>query len=787
MSGRSPLRGAQVKFRKPGSILDCDEVKNEVTKARDFDLQGVKLGQYSILTTSENDTLLQAEIIRINQDHRLHKLFEVELLTWEAIEEILRDNPGLWDKIVGASLNALVAPMNSQLSTIGHGMTALLTHFGVSKPTEVEDDIDIQLNRIKEYLDNHDYRVALSLLRTLHNGRWGSMAAQQRFLTITYLARGEYDDGNWEEAGRLFVEAETHLPGEERAKTNRALGLELLGERQQAETIAREVLQENPTAVRPWSIICRTAADTVTAESLEQEMPTVARIDDEVLVALAMREARSGRWEDAETFASKAAREDVAWSVPWLLLAQAKLQILCVAAYKPAEGPLSADIIGSIQEVIRVFDKAISLAECAHNVWCIIQSLIERSRAKAILGDEKGAESDLQAAFADAPNDSTAIFHLGQFLLTRNRLGEAIPLLRKAFAIDPSSDCRFILALAIRQQNEDENRSEWIPLAIEAALDRDCTYRIKAIGIALEGLFTEKRNDEAAAFLEKLEAAQLPSALILACKAWLTNANLDHTRAVQLAKEAVAAIDGAVAVQCLRFIAEVLLELSEYQLALPVWEKVAGTTHEIPDAWQLVDVAKRVNRDDLIRRTADEWRKSGIRDNRLIEEELAVLEKYEPLRAIERLEEEIALRPNDAHLRLRLSTVGVRLNRPDLVCRNVEQFPAPSKITPHNGAIVISILARIVKFESALRYAYELLHHHPRNPQIQQVFAWLLLNHDDEEAEQILQPPQTADIGVAIKIIDGADNQPRWIVIEDETQGHHFDDEIAPSHPLAVH
>ena len=85
-------------------------------------------------------------------------------------------------------------------------------------------------------------------------------------------------------------------------------------------------------------------------------------------------------------------------------------------------------------------------------------------------------------------------------------------------------------------------------------------------------------------------------------------------------------------------------------------------------------------------------RTHGVEDPELLETEMFILERYAPNEALERLREEVLKRPDDRLLQLRLSMLGLRLNRADVIVSAVEKLPAPTEVSPRDAILAVNIL-----------------------------------------------------------------------------------------------
>ncbi|MCA9067983.1 MAG: hypothetical protein KDA84_03635, partial [Planctomycetaceae bacterium] len=162
------------------------------------------------------------------------------------------------------------------------------------------------------------------------------------------------------------------------------------------------------------------------------------------------------------------------------------------------------------------------------------------------------------------------------------------------------------------------------------------------------------------------------------------------------------------------------------------------------------------------------------------------LEHYKPHEAVELVQQELEHRPDDSYLLLRLSLLGLRLNKSELICQDLNRLPSYTKIGPQNGARVVQLLVNSQQLEEAVKYSYRLLRHHPRNPEIRELFAMLMLGNDEAMPKVLKGEPASAGPSVAINYLEDGEGTPKWIVIEDESIGLGFDDEIPTNHPLVA-
>jgi tetratricopeptide (TPR) repeat protein len=408
-------------------------------------------------------------------------------------------------------------------------------------------------------------------------------------------------------------------------------------------------MQEYPDTGKPWAVICRTEPNEVTVHRLKEEIPVVVQSDDEILVALATRSLWHEDWETAVCLSEVAARQKPDWAAPALILGQAKLQQAIQNAYQPAIGPpVIAD--GVLDEPLRLLDEAVAIAERTGNSYLLIQALIERARAKKFAGDEEGASRDIERAYQDRPSDPITVARYGQWLFTHDQTDAAVPLLRKAVALGAGPDADFLLAVALRTKEGTESAAEWLGLAEQAAKNPACSSRTHALELTLDAYIDNRQFDQAEVLVNELSGKGLSQCAVEAGHSRIAFARGEKESATRHAALALAASKDNVSQSDRRFLADTLVKIGEYESSLTEWQAVTSASRQITDAWALVDVAKRMDRPNVILDVAREWRRVGVRDRRLIDEEMALLEKYQPHEAVRVIQEELNDRPDDPYL-----------------------------------------------------------------------------------------------------------------------------------------
>ena len=152
--GASPCSSVQAQ-RIRGALTRA-EISGDVEKAKGFQ---PPIGLYYVLTTSKRSTELQKVVLDLNKAHQRQGLFRIILLTWDMIEEILREHPGLCDQALDPPLMRALEPVMAMLTVIGQRQETLL-------PQQIDDEFDKKLEFARKLIDEHNWQAQRSVCVT---------------------------------------------------------------------------------------------------------------------------------------------------------------------------------------------------------------------------------------------------------------------------------------------------------------------------------------------------------------------------------------------------------------------------------------------------------------------------------------------------------------------------------------------------------------------------------------------------------------------------------------------
>lgn len=138
-SGERPVIGAQCKLRGPSKSLRRAEVRDEVRKARSFT---PSLDLYLIMTSAKRTAATYQAVATLNRDHTAQGLFQIQLMTWERIEQLLQQYPhvanSFYKTLAGESVSRLeddLAAMREWMSTIGKALLTTPQSSAITAPS----------------------------------------------------------------------------------------------------------------------------------------------------------------------------------------------------------------------------------------------------------------------------------------------------------------------------------------------------------------------------------------------------------------------------------------------------------------------------------------------------------------------------------------------------------------------------------------------------------------------------------------------------------------------------
>ena len=775
LSGQDPLRAAQCKLHEEGKVTTPAEVKGEIEKAKEFK---PPLGRYVIMTTGKVGKEVHDVLVKINRKHIEKKLFIVEVFDWGRIEELLDEYTDVRDGYEGGLSVAAAGRIESKLDKALEGE--------LSAPGRGDDNQDrfhAEIDEARDYLKKHDYQIAKLLLQRIKDRSWDQLNARHKFRVLTNLASVEASADNLKRAAELYLEAKTHQPDDEMARTNEALGYLMLGQRERAFELAGELREEFPRSERVLGIFIRSAPDSTSLEALEESVPQDLLEKDEVAASLTQRAQDSGEMQKAERFVRAATAANSRASGIWLLLGNIIFQS---ETSKSSEryGPeaLFCDT-ARLREAEDAFGEALRLAKEERSTSGTVEALLNRRLTRIVLQKEAEAREDLEEAQQVAPQDPMVIEAYGTSLGFGGRSDEAINTLRRLLPDALSHHGQMNLGLLLLERGGlGDSRSAGDVLARvakrEERLPED--FREYCLEMGLQAFAKEEQFDACRELLEKVPGetvSQVGLKTLTAKLHWLEGKQDEASKGVE---DALALTQDTTTAFDIRRLALLLSALGRFQDALPLWQRIAVPDVLSFDTKHLLDCAGQLNRHGIMLETFRELRGAGVTDRTLLNNELSLLEMYDTDRAIQILDEEISRRPEDKALKFRRSWLGLGLDRADLLDRDPSNVPAADEVEPRRAVEAVHVLKAIGQEQYAVQYAYTVIRHNFQEPDAHGAFTLALGPFGNEPQ---LENPDSVETDAAVCYVEQGDSTPHWIIVEarPDPDSHLPEDELSPN------
>lgn len=777
LGGSMPLRAAQCKLHQHGKTLTATEIEEEVNKAKGFE---EPIGVYAILTTARVSTEAQNTIRKLNRKHKEQGLFHIEPYFWDQINVLLNEYPQVadefYDTVHGHQLVAVIKEVTS-------------TRIAVEALTESKggEGFDSEIDLAKQHIERHETQMARLILQRLRSRHWDKLDARQKFRVLSNIGAAYLMEGDLKNAAELFWEAKPYQPDDEKASANEALGYEVTGSKEKAFELADQYRNRFPTSTRLVALWVRNAPAHTKMETLEAQVPEHLTNDAEVAAAFAIRASNENDFAKAEKYARKAVASKVDWAFARMLLGKVIIRSSANESFDVhGEAEISSEE-PRIREAERLCTEAIALAQQERANEILAEAHNARSLIRKQLGDQDGASSDAAEAYRRLPNDPLILREYALVLSGENRTNEAVDILRKVVALHDDHASRYLLAMTLRQRNKPGDWDEAIEILAKIAKSPETLpsgFREHIADTCVDLLCRLQRWKEAESLVEDIPFGRLSHILSATLKGIISWKQQDQEKTFKSAEQALSGLAPDTPPNERRMLARLLTACGRHSEALELWKSLTELTRFDDDAFNFLESARRLGRGDLILDGCRRLREAGVESEQVVDLELAVLEKYDVERAIVLLQGYLACHPQAKFMRLRLSLIGMRLNRNELVATDPALLPSLEEVSPEAGCAVVQVLKMGGRPDEATEFAYQLLRKHFSEVDAHRAFCLCLHPFGPKPT---IQTPSIVEPGVAVCFQETGEASESWVIIEDQPNPDLSRSEISPDSHIARH
>lgn len=641
-------------------------------------------------------------------------------------------------------------------------------------------DANAEIDAAAARIQSGEPDIAIHMLTEIRRKRWDTLTPREKYRVAANTGHALEAKGEFRKAAQYYLEAKQHQPNDEKARTFEAIAHYHLGDNEKAYCLTGEVMRDHPTCSLAVAVRIRSAPPDVPFASLEQFVPEALREELDVMHALGWRALTSGEVVAADRIAS-AAKQRYPDSV------EMKEHLATVIVQ--AEG--RANRANRQVNKVRLEQAVAALTEGIAK-HCGVQDVarLRYSRAEAydLLGRVEDAETDFRAAIDADKGEPGVVRRFALFLERSDRIGTAIEALRQADKVKQDPANRLLLAGLLGARNGNGDREAAVGLLRESIPlnpEPDTLAGMVAELTLLLGLL--KRHDEAIAYLDGLGDGFLRPPVIATIRSAVLLRAGRKEEALACARQAFEAL-GPEAPETDRMrVAEALGDAGDKQQALSIWKGLLAPDRIDPFVLTALDQARECEDDDFIMTFCEGLRAGGLCHPFASELEVMTREKYGMTeQAISIMRAYLAAPPDEKLarvFRVRLSLLGHRLSRPELVETDVAKLPpvetAPTKV----GAATAFILRNGLCPMDGVRYAYELVRRNYDDPTARQAYVGVMGVGD--EMLDLFPEPDTVAPGCAVRYTADDTGEEKWIIVEDAPNPRFDHEEIGPDHEWA--
>lgn len=640
----------------------------------------------------------------------------------------------------------------------------------------VPHDANAEIDSACVYMNGGDIDIAIHLLNELRKKKWDKLGAREKFRVEANLGLARERKGEFKEAAKHYLEAKRHQPQDDMARAMEALAYYHHGDEAKAYELAGDVIKDHPHCSLAIAIRIRSAAPDVSLAMLEEEVPEFLSGELEILHALGWRALNSGNVDAAERFAGAARRHHLA-------TAEINIHHAIVIVQKEVKARQANQTVNknALEKAVAEFTEAID--KCRGQK---AEALLRYNRAEAydLLNLNEDAETDFRAAIDANKEEPDITRRFALFLIRHDRNDAAIDALRKADRVEKNVTNRLLLAelLALRKGAGDWD--EAIAMLRET-LPENPEPITRAVSVAtLAQLFGRLgRHEEAISCLDELDNGYLRPAELDAIRSTILfrAGRKDEARASALNAMQSLSTDSPEDVRVR--VADALGHTGAKSEALSIWKELLTPDSAEVFVGTALKFANETGDDAFIMSFCKSLRASGIWRSYAVELEAMTLEKYRAFDdAISVLQEYIAANPDNDEsrvFRVRLSRLGVRLDRSELVESDIAKLPRVETARVRVAAMTAQVLKHGQYPERGIEYAYELVRLHFDDPIARQAYLGVIGIGEDQDHYQdctVIRP------GCAVKFTADDTGEEKWIIIENSADPSSDRDEIAPGH-----
>ena len=725
--GIKPVYAIQCKHSEPHKKLKNESIEEEVVKANSFPFN---IDCYIIATTAQKSKDSQDCVASLNASKRFS--FSIEIEFWEEMCQSLSSLPPWEAEVIVYGQRILAGSGPDPGVLVRHGLPAVEKLLS-DRNTEAAEFKLIELQSQAEiaWLDNAG-RYQLKRLE----------------------AKVRLERGDFETAGKLFLEAFAIDPESDQSKQNRVFGTWLCDRTEASFTMAEQYISEGLQTV---GMLCNLVQAASTPDQIGPYWklidPNLADSED-LNLGIAQKYIEASRANEGKRFAKKAVQiaPDSAHSA--FTLGMVYHEEAIHGDWRKRDECLK---LAKVE-----YDRALKVANANKHRSLLPEIYVHRGAISMLMGNIEKTDRDYLSLLQLENGTGAYAARAATFYLHKRRFEEARPFLDR---LDPTSfEARFIQIILDFQTADGTRKQELIRSMNDLGRTSwegadECPFH------AVQWAIQEEHYDLAEQCVDSdfRSSHPLQANTLLA---WTSNASGNKETALKLAKQALSVGLRGVHRQELSVLAGLLIDLEAYQEAATVLEQVVLPGQYDENTERYLHAAQQLERHDWLLRICSDLRETGAQTEKVRRLELQLMSNYQPEKAFDLTDQFIKNSENSNYFRAHRNFLAARLRRQDEFVLDPPKLPSPDDLPIEESRIVALPYVLGGKHQLALDFLYRQLRSNFDEEHAHGQYIYFVSTFGGRT--KIDDVPAIAAVGVAVRFETENGDQQRIVIENNE-------------------
>lgn len=637
-------------------------------------------------------------------------------------------------------------------------------------------DANAEIDMACARMNAGDLTIAIHILEDLRKKRWDGLSPREKYRVEANTGHALERKGEFKKAAHHYMEAKRHQPHDENARALESIAYYHLDNKAKAYELAGELLKQHPNCSIAIAIRIRSSPPYVKMEELEASVPAALGEEPEILHALGWKALTQGDLAAANRFVEISLKLN-----PDSVEVKEQQAIVIVQEEGKAKHASKQVNMARLEIAIANLTAGVDKHRGHRD-----EARLRYNRAEAydLVGQAEDAETDFRTAFDANKEDADVARRFVLFLKRHDRTHAAINVLLQADKVKKDHHNRLILSSLVSERKQNDDVEYAISLLQETLAQKpDLDIRTEMVALLIHLLGGRNQYDKAISYLDGLDSTFLEPAVLNAIR---SRAFLRAGRIDEATNYAIRGAEGLTANSSITDrmrVAESLSLVGKKQEALKQWKEILKPDHVDPFVRIALQLARETGDDTYIMSFCKQLRADGAMSPFTLELEVETLEKYRVFEtAIKVMNGYLAATP-DGELakvfRLRLSLLGIRLDKPELVESNPANLPAVETAPVNIGAATAHVLRSGPHPKLGIEYAYELVRRNFNDHTSRGAYVGILGIGDDEHH---FPEVSTVGPGCAVKYKADDTGEEKWLIVEDAANPDQEREEYGPDH-----